>query len=377
MAGFEWPELGPVQDDPRRDEALAQAQEIQGALHRAGLAGITYPEDYGGRGLTEEHDRIVRETLAHHVDALEPLRISLGNCAPVILEHGAEEQRLRWLPDLLAGRAVACQLFSEPEAGSDVAAARTRAGHDGEEWVLSGQKVWTTHAHHAQVGVVLARTDAHAPKHRGLSMFLVELHRPGVEIRPIHQIDGGMEFDEVFFDDVHVPAESLLGAAGDGWAVASDMLRHQRIARGTGHVGGVAHELFDRLTSPNTEPLTDPVLRDELTRLHIAEVIQSLVALRTRAVMQQSGAPGPMGSLTKLIAAEVEARYSQLVFQVLGADAQAWSHQLDGASEGGAGGEWTRAAIFALSRSIAGGTSEIQRNIVGERVLGLPREPQV
>ncbi|MDG2112307.1 MAG: acyl-CoA dehydrogenase family protein, partial [Actinomycetota bacterium] len=176
---------------------------------------------------------------------------------------------------------------------------------------------------------------------------------------------------------------ALLGAAGEGWAVASDMLRHQRIARGTGHVGGVAHELFDRLTAPRSEPLTDPVVCDELTRLHMAEVIQSLVALRTRAEMQKGGTPGPMGSLTKLIAAEVEARYSQLVFRVLGADSQAWQARpdpgdlsSDNSSNHGAGGEWTRAAIFALSRSIAGGTSEIQRNSIGERALGLPREPQ-
>ncbi len=369
VASHPWPAPAPAHTDPRRERALANARTVQDALATAGLAGAAYPEAYGGQGLDEAHERVLRDALAPHVAVLEPLRISTMNCGPVILEYGTEEQKRRWLPGLLSGRAVACQMFSEPEAGSDVAAAKLRAGGDEGGWVLNGQKVWTTYAHLADVGVVLARTDSSGDKHEGLSMFLVELDLPGIEVRPIHQIDGGTEFDEVFFDEVHVSERALLGRAGDGWTVASAVMRYQRLARGAGMIGGITHELFDRLAGSQAASLADPVHRDALIGLYIAEIAQSLVALRTRAATVAGRQPGPIGSLTKLIAAEVEARFSRLSFEILGADAQAWTDE--------AGGRWAQAAVFALSRSIAGGTSEIQRNIIGERVLGLPREARV
>jgi alkylation response protein AidB-like acyl-CoA dehydrogenase len=371
LGTYDWAEIPSVAQDPRREQALIEAQRFQRAQYDAGLAGPAFPKCYGGQGLTEEHARIFREAAAHYPTITEPIRVSLGNCAPVIRDFGTEEHKRRWLPALLAGKALACQMFSEPEAGSDVASVRTRAVPDGDEWVLSGQKVWTTNAHLGNIGILLARSDPSVPKHRGLSMFLIELDSPGVEIRPIHQIDGGMEFDEVFLDGLRLPSKALLGSAGEGWQVASAMMLFQRIARGTGNIGGVAHEFYDRLIALKSPALDEPVNRDMMAQLYIAEVTQSLLALRTRAAMDATGAPGPGGSLTKLICAQVESQFAHLAYQLSGARAQAWSRD---AAEGGA---LTQAAIYTLSRSIAGGTSEIQRNIIGDRVLGLPREPDI
>jgi alkylation response protein AidB-like acyl-CoA dehydrogenase len=371
LGAYDWAEIPPVAQDPRREQALVEAQRFQRAQHEAGLAGPTFPRCYGGQGLTEEHARIFREAASRYPIITEPIRVSLGNCAPVIRDFGTEAHKRRWLPALLAGEALACQMFSEPEAGSDVASVRTRAVRDGDEWVLSGQKVWTTNAHLGNIGILLARSDPSMSKHRGLSMFLIELDSPGVEIRPIHQIDGGMEFDEVFLDGLRLPSGALLGSAGEGWKVASAMMLFQRIARGTGNIGGVAHEFYDRLIALGSPNLDEPVNRDMMAQLYIAEVTQSLVALRTRAAMDATGAPGPGGSLTKLICAQVESRFAHLAYQLSGARAQAWSREV---AEGGA---LTQAAIYTLSRSIAGGTSEIQRNIIGDRVLGLPREPDL
>lgn len=371
LEAYDWAEIPSVAQDPRREQALVEAQRFQRAQYEAGLAGPAFPKCYGGQGLTEEHARIFREAATHYPTITEPIRVSLGNCAPVIRDFGTEDHKRRWLPALLAGEALACQMFSEPEAGSDVASVRTRAVCDGDEWVLSGQKVWTTNAHLGNIGILLARSDPSVPKHRGLSMFLIELDSPGVEIRPIHQIDGGMEFDEVFLDGLRLPTDALLGSAGEGWQVASAMMLFQRIARGTGNIGAVAHEFYDRLTALDSPAIAEPVNRDMMAQLYIAEVTQSLVALRTRAAMDATGAPGPGGSLTKLICAQVESRFAHLAYQLRGARAQAWPRE---AAEGGA---LTQAAIYTLSRSIAGGTSEVQRNIIGDRVLGLPREPDI
>ena len=350
---------------------MAVARSFQAKLYDAGLAGLDVPREFGGQGLDGEHARIWREEASHFPLMTEELSISLGNCLPVIIEFGTPEQRQTHVAAALSGRHVFCQLFSEPEAGSDVAAVRSRAERDGDGWRLSGQKVWTTLAHVADYGIVLARTDTEASKHGGLSMFIVDFKSPGVDIRPIHQIDGGMHFNEVFFDEVELGPETLIPPEHEGWMLASAMLRYQRVARGTGQSSGIQHDMADRLIAESKRHGNndDPRLRQDLIGLYIAEVCRSLLAMRTRADLDAGRPPGPAGSLPKLAGAMAGARYRDLCLRVVGPSSVAWDEAT--------GGKWARDSLFAVSLSISGGTSEIQRNIIGERVLGLPREPAI
>lgn len=367
-----------ILDDVRGDAALAAARAFQEKLFDAGLAGLAMPVEYGGQGLSTEHEQIWREEASKYPLMTEELSISLGNCLPVILEFGTHEQKLRHVKEAIAGRQVFCQMFSEPEAGSDVAAVRSKAIRDGDGWLLTGQKVWTTLAHVAEFGIALARTDPNLPKHGGLSMFIVDFGLPGVEIRPIHQIDGGMHFNEVFFDEVRLGPEALIPPEQEGWRIATALMGYQRVARGTGQMDGVQHERADQLIAEARQrgKAQDPRIRQELVELYTAEVCRSLIALRTRAAMDAGRPPGPGGSLPKLAGASIAARYSALAMRLVGPASVAWDRSEP--ADAGAGGEyWAREATFAVSMSISGGTSEIQRNIIGERVLGLPREPAV
>lgn len=369
-----------LHDDPRGNNALVIARAFQRALFDAGLAGLSLPCELGGQGLTVEHERIWRHEAAGYPLVTEELSISLGNCLPVIVEYGTEFQKRRHVAAALAGRHVFCQMFSEPEAGSDVASLRTRAVRDGNGWELCGQKVWTTLAHVAEFGIVLARTDPEETKHHGLSLFIVDLALPGVTVRPIHQIDGGMHFNEVFFDKVRLGAEALIPPENDGWRLASTMLQYQRVARGVGQIDGIRHEMADQLiTEARRRGLIDcPQLRQELMGLYTAEVCRSLIALRTRAALDACGSPGPGGSLPKLASALIAARYGDLALRVVGPESVAWASASEPEPSSEHSGDfWAREALFSTSMSISGGTSEIQRNIIGERVLGLAREPAV
>jgi alkylation response protein AidB-like acyl-CoA dehydrogenase len=362
-------------DDPRGDRALDDAVAFQRALYRAGLAGLSVPTAYGGHELPLEYEQAWREEAGQFPLMTEELSVTLGNCLPTVLEFGTEAQRRRHVPRILAGLEVWCQMFSEPGAGSDVAAVQTRAIAVEGGWLVNGQKVWTTLAHRADFGILLARTNTEVPKHAGLSMFIVDLHAPGVDSRPIRQLDGGMHFDEVFLTDVFIPADALLPPEGDGWRIASAMLHHQRSARAQGQRGGVHHDRTDRLIAElHRHRDVDAVTRDELARLYIAEVCQSLLVTRLIAARAKGTDPGPIGSLGKLANALVARRFGDLVWRVVGLDSLAWSEPPLGAgAEDGA--QWAKDSLFTLSLSIAGGTNEIQRSIIGERVLGLPREP--
>jgi alkylation response protein AidB-like acyl-CoA dehydrogenase len=364
-------------DDPRGDLGLDHSLAFQQALHAAGLAGLSVHPAFGGRGLSRAHETAWREEAGRFPLMTEPLSITLGNCLPTLLEFGTDAQKCRHVPAILAGREVWCQLFSEPGAGSDIAGVQTRAVAVAGGWLLNGQKVWTTLAHRADFGLLLARTHPGAPKHEGLSMFITDLRAAGVEVRPIRQLDGAMHFDEVFLTDVFVPSELILQAPGAGWRIASSMLHHQRVARATGQRGGVRHDRTDLLLEEchRRDISPGPVLRDELVRLYVAEVCQSLLV--TRSVGAATGAdPGPSGSLGKLTNALVARRFADAAWRIGGADAQAWA----GPALGDPGpmardARWAADALFTLSLSIAGGTNEIQRSIIAERVLGLPREP--
>ncbi|MEL0075064.1 MAG: acyl-CoA dehydrogenase family protein [Ilumatobacter sp.] len=355
----------------RRD--LAAARAFQAALAEAGLAGLTYDTAYGGAGLTLEHERIYRQVAQEFPAMTGELVISHGMCLPVLNEFGTDEQKSRFMPDNIAARTVWCQMFSEPGAGSDVASLQTRADRDGDEWVLNGQKVWTTLAHHSDYGVIVARTDPDQPKHAGISMFIVDLKAPGVEIRPIHQIDGGSHFNEVFFTDVRIPADNLLGEMNNGWRQATAMLMYERVAIGSMGSGAISQPMYDLLlgAAKATGRVDDPVVRDELMKVYAMETTKSLVAMRTRAELKAGKAPGPGGSLGKLYSSIISWRFREIAMEIAGAGSQAWE-------PGDALGQMMQSVVLnSFQAGIAGGTDEIQRNIIGDRVLGLPRDISV
>ena len=351
---------------------MAGAQAFQGALAAAGLAGLVYPAEFGGAGLTRTHDRIWREEYREYPDMTSELTISHGMCLPVMNDFGTPEQKRQFMPDNIAGRKVWCQMFSEPGAGSDVASLQTRAERDGDEWVINGQKVWTTLAHLSDYGVLIARTNPDAPKHAGISMFILDMKAPGVDIRPIHQIDGGKHFNEVFFSDVRIPADWLIGTLNNGWNQATAMLMYERVAIGTGSTSGVSHPNADRLIEDAAKlgRIGDPVIRQALMRLYGEETTKSLVAMRTRAELQAGKTPGPGGSLGKLHGAKIARMLRTITSDVHGADLVAYG-------EGDRAEMLARSVLTSFSANIAGGTDEIQKNIIGDRVLGLPREPAV
>jgi alkylation response protein AidB-like acyl-CoA dehydrogenase len=238
---------GAAGPDPRGGNALSEAKRFQQALADAGLAGLTYPVEYGGAGLTKDHERIWREEYGRYPDMTVQLTITHGMCLPMLNEFGSDDQKSRFLAKNISAEEIWCQMFSEPGAGSDVASLQTRAVRDGDEWLLNGQKVWTTLAHLCDYGIVIARSDPDQVKHRGISMFIVDMNAPGIEVRPIHQIDGGMHFNEVFFTDVRVPAEWLVGPENEGWRLATSMLMYERVAIGTGAKSGITTPTADWL----------------------------------------------------------------------------------------------------------------------------------
>ena len=254
-----------------------------------------------------------------------------------------------------------------------MASLQSRAVRDGDEWVLNGQKVWTTLAHASDRGIIVARTDPDQPKHAGISMFIVDMHAPGVETRAINQIDGGQHFNEVFFTDVRIPADHLIPPESDGWRLATAMLMYERVAIGTGQQSGIRHANADALIkAAQARGLSqDPVIRQDLMKLYSAEVCQSLVSAQTRARVKAGQAPGPGGSLGKLAGANISVMNRTLALTIQGVGGVAWEPEAE------SGERWSRAALGSFSSSIAGGTNEIQKNIIGDRVLGLPREPAV
>ena len=352
---------------------IHKARAFQAELHAAGLAGLPYAQEYGGAGLTLEHERIYRAVAQDFPPMAGSLVISHGMCLPVLNEFGTEEQKRAFMPDNISGKTVWCQMFSEPGAGSDVASLQTRAERDGDEWVISGQKVWTTLAHESEYGVLIARTDPEQPKHAGISMFVVDLRAPGVDIRPIHQIDGGRHFNEVFFTDVRIPADWLLGEQNNGWRQATAMLMYERVAIGSMGSGSISQPMYDTLVraAGSAGRLDDPIVRDRLMRIYAMETTKSLVALRTRAELKAGKAPGPGGSLGKLATSVIARQFRDVALEIAGPVSQAWT------ADDHDDGDLQQQMISSFSAGIAGGTDEIQRNIIGDRVLGLPRDISV
>jgi alkylation response protein AidB-like acyl-CoA dehydrogenase len=362
--------------------ATTDRSDFLHARFAAGLAWVHYPEGLGGLGLPRGFQQYVDQLLAEAgAPDNEPRRIGigLGMAAPTILAFGTDEQRQRFLRPLWTGEEVWCQLFSEPGAGSDLAALATRAVRDGDTWVVNGQKVWTSSAHLARRAILVARTDPDAPKHAGLTYFLADMTDPGVEVRPLRQVTGEAEFNEVFLSDVRIPDSDRLGEVGDGWKVATATLMNERVAIG-GHAAPRESGMVAKVaeTWRSRPEVRTPGLHDRLMAGWVESEVFRLTGARLRQKLA-AGAPGPEGSAMKLTFAKLAQELSGLEVEMLGADGlryEDWTmtrpEQVDFTGRD-AGYRYLR----AKGNSIEGGTSEILRNIVAERVLGLPPEPRV
>ena len=361
------------------DPATTPAVEFLGAQFDLGLAWVHFPEGNGGLGLSPSLMNVVNARLGK-ANAPSPYGrnpIGYGMGAPTVVTHGSDVQKKRYLRPLFTGEEVWCQLFSEPGAGSDVAGLSMRAERDGDEWVVNGQKVWTTLAHVSRFGMLIARTNPDAPKHKGMTYFVVDMHAPGVEVRPLVQITGEAEFSEVSFTDVRIPDSERLSDVGEGWGVSITTLMNERVSiggtvapRGSGLIATAVKTWLDT-------DRTDAVARDRLAKLWCEAEALRLTNLRA-SQNRKRGTPGPEGSVAKLMMAELNQRIGSFVVNLLGPKAGLYDgytferprHALDLSTP-------VKAFLRVQANSIEGGTSNIMRNILGERVLGLPGEPRV
>lgn len=354
------------------DAYVRAARKQQSGLCAAGLAGITWPAAYGGRGLEVAHERAFARAAAGYELFGDVFTIGLGMCGPVLLALGTEEQKQRYLSAMLRADELWCQLFSEPAAGSDLAGVATTAVADGAGFVLTGQKVWNTYAQYSDFGLLLGRTDPNVPKHRGITMFVVDMRSPGVTVRPLRQATGDAEFNEVFLEDVRVPANAVVGGLGGGWRGATLMLSNERMAIGHDRNPFAGPVSLDRVVELiNARGLDlDPVIRQRVGDLYARRRAIELFASQFAARVTAGTAPGPLASAGKLASGHLAKQIAALAMDVAGPEAAAWDPDDPDAST------WAHGLLCAPSLSIAGGTDQIQRTILGERVLGLPREPQ-
>ena len=352
--------------------------EFMGAQFDRGLAWVHFPEGEGGLGVAPRLQSVVDDLL----DQVTPHRpryadiIGHGMGAPTLVAHGTKEQKHRWLRPMFTGEELWCQLFSEPGAGSDVAALAARAVLDGDEWILNGQKVWTTVAQLAKWGMVIARSDPQLPKHQGMSYFVMDMQAPGVDVRPLRQITGEAEFNEVYLTDVRIPDSHRIAERGDGWRVALTTLMHERVAIGAGTAPRGSGPIGDLVDMWRTTGGTD-AQKDHLMRLWVEAEAARLTNIRGREGRTR-GTPGPEGSTAKLVFAELNKEIYDLAVDLMGPEGMLYdSYGTMSSDETGSASSDIRVRFLrSRANSIEGGTSEIMRNILGERVLGLPREPR-
>jgi alkylation response protein AidB-like acyl-CoA dehydrogenase len=367
----------------REVRSRAEYEAWYPAFGRSGLVAPSWPRAYGGLGLSPAHARRIDEELRpFNLGRLNPLGLNLA--APALFAHGTEEQRRRFLPPIVRNEEVWCQLFSEPGAGSDLASLSTRAEPDGDEWVITGQKVWTTWAHLSDFAVLLARTDINVPKRQGLTYFLIDLHQSGVDIRPLRHMGGEVDFNEVFLDGARVPDSYRVGAVGGGWKVANATLSGERqMVSGTGSGGvdriggsGVSHLIQlarRRGAEGRSGGWDDPVCRDEIMQLYCEERVREWTNLRVRGQVRAGRPPGAESSVGKVHQGRLNQRVQLVATEVLGMAATAWLGELG--DYGDTLPYEVRGMLRSRANTIEGGTTEINKNILGERVLGLPREP--
>jgi len=365
----------------QHDPSTTDAQEFLGARFDAGLAWVHFPESHGGLGLPQHFQAQVNAELAA-AGAPGPDTgrngIGLGMAAPTIATFGTEEQKQRYLRPLWTAEHIYCQLFSEPGAGSDLAAVATRAVRDGDDWIVNGQKVWTSGAHKAQLAILVTRTDPTVPKHAGMTYFLCDMRDPGVDVRPLRQITGEAEFNEVFLTDVRIPDANRLGDVGNGWRVATTTLNNERVAIGSGapREGGMIGKVTEAWRAQRE--LRTPTMHDELMRLWVESEVARLTGERLRQRLA-AGQPGPEGSAMKLAFARLAQSISGFDVELRGEAGlryDDWTMRRPETTDF-TGREPGYRYLRAKGNSIEGGTSEILRNVIAERVLGLPAEPRV
>jgi alkylation response protein AidB-like acyl-CoA dehydrogenase len=358
-----------ITDHEAEQRYVRRCQEWQARKYDLGWAGITWPKEYGGRGGTGIQDGIFHEEEARYISASGVFSVGIGMAGPTLIAHGTDAQKERFLPPMLRGEEIWCQLFSEPNAGSDLGGLRTSAVRDGDEWVVNGQKVWTSGAHYSDWGILLTRTDPDAPKHRGITYFLVDMRTPGIDVRPLRQITGAAHFNEVFLEDVRIPHENLVGVVNAGWGPMMTTLSNERA-----HIGGaVSRGGFDEVVElvRRRGLATDPLVRQELAHSYARAKLLEYLGYRVRTAVTKGEQPGPESSVMKLMVSQHLAAKGDLVVALCGAGGMlAGDDALDG-------GKWEMDFLGQWGARIGGGTDNIQRNTIAEKVLALPPEPRV
>jgi alkylation response protein AidB-like acyl-CoA dehydrogenase len=361
------------------DPKTTDAATFLGAQFDEGLAWVHFPEGHGGLGLSPKLQKTINERLAAAGAPVAYYRNPIGHgmSAPTIVTHGSEEQKKRYLRPLFTGEEIWCQLFSEPGAGSDVAGLSSRAVKDGDEWIINGQKVWTTLAHVSRFGTLVVRTDPEQPKHKGLTHFVVDMHAPGVEVRPLRQMTGDAEFNEVYFTDARIPDSERLDAVGEGWRVALTTLMNERVSIGGAIPPKASGPISEAVRIWKENGHTDLARKDKLMKLWSAAEVNRLTNIRA-GVARKVGTPGPEGSVGKLAFAETNKAIYEFVMDLLGADGMLYgNYNMERSANAMESRTVQQAFLRARANSIEGGTSEVMRNILGERVLGLPGDIRV
>jgi len=362
----------PISEDP--EEHMQEIKDCMQKVHDGGWSGINWPKEYGGRECSPIELFIFQDEMSKYLTPPPMNTIGVGMAGPTIMAHGTEEQKNRHLENILSGKEIWCQGFSEPNAGSDLAGLKTSAVLDGDDYVVNGQKIWTSGAHYAQFCILLTRTDNTGSKHSGMTYFILDMNTPGIDIRPLVQITGDPEFNEVFFNDVRIPKENALGGVDNGWMVAIHTLMHERVNIAAILYGRIKRTLADvieltKTIKKNGKPLCeDPVIRKKLAYFYTNVEQQRLNNLRMRANATAGGDPGPIGSIFKLVWAKANQDLLELAVDILGPYAELMPQQQTDPTS-----RWMFQFLRARANSIEGGTSEILKNITGERVLGLPK----
>jgi alkylation response protein AidB-like acyl-CoA dehydrogenase len=359
----EWLAQNNPGEEPSADDASFEfRKDWQRQLHAAGYAGLSWPEQYGGRGATLIEQAIFGEEIARAKVPGPANVLGLVMGGPVVIAHGSDEQKQRYLEPILSAEEIWCQGFSEPDSGSDLASLKTRAVKDGDDWVVTGQKVWTTLAHVAKWCMLVARTDPDAPKHKGLTYFLMDMEQEAVQIRPLRQITGEAEFNELFIEEARIPDANVIGGVGNGWTVAITTLMHERAGLGAAAAATVRIALGQLIELAQERGADeDPIIRQRIAGLLIEVEALRLNAWRGLTQIMKTGIPGPEGSLPKLQWSAVNQGLTELAMEIRGEEAASRDS------------EWTHRFLRARANSIEGGTTEILKNIISERVLGLPK----
>jgi alkylation response protein AidB-like acyl-CoA dehydrogenase len=356
------------------DDLVDQAKVWQAKKHEAGFSGITMPKKFGGRGGSAMEQVIYNQEEAEFVAPRGVYEIGLGMCIPTMLTYATKAQKSRYAPPALKGEEIWCQLFSEPSAGSDVAGLRTRSTHDGDDWVINGQKIWTSGAHFCDYGIIVTRSDPNAPKHKGLTFFFLDMKSPGIEIKRIKQISGTSNFNEVFFTDVRVPDSQRLGKVGEGWRVSITTLMNERLA--VGQVPAPDFEEIFQLSKilelEDGPAINNAQVRGNLAKWYVEMQGLKLTKFRTISALSQGETPGPESSITKVVSASKRQEIAMFGVDMM----ESGGVIIDDAMQP-MQGMFQEAALSSAGSRIAGGTDEILRNIIAERVLGLPQDIRV